>query len=112
MKLALRTGAAIVPCAIVGSEETAVPVARTGWLSSALGMPFLRSPPSRPLATLGVVPLHARWSLRFGAPIGMDGAGPEAASDADRVLGLAERTRASLQEMLDEDVGARRSVFL
>lgn len=112
VKLALRTGASIVPCAIVGSEETAVPVARAGWLSSALGMPFLRSPPSRPLATLGAVPLPARWSLRFGAPIDTAGAGPAAAGDAARVADLADRTRRSLQQILDDEVGRRRSVFL
>jgi 1-acyl-sn-glycerol-3-phosphate acyltransferase len=111
-RLAVRLGATIVPCAIVGSEETALPMARAGWLSSTLGMPFLTSPPPLPFVPLGVLPLPARWSLRFGAPIETASMGSEAAGDATRVLELTEHVRSSLQQLLDEDVVARRSVYL
>jgi hypothetical protein len=37
---------------------------------------------------------------------------PDGADDAARVLDVTERTRASIQQMLDEDVAARRSVYL
>ncbi|OFX21609.1 MAG: hypothetical protein A2V77_09130 [Anaeromyxobacter sp. RBG_16_69_14] len=110
-KLALRTGAPIVPCAVVGSEETSAPFARTGWLADTLGMPFLASAPPLP-GLLGVIPLPSRWSVRFGEPIDTQTAGPGAADDSSRVLELTERARASLQQMLDEDVAARRSVYL
>ncbi len=110
-KLALRTGAPIVPCAIVGSEETSAPFARTGWLADTLGMPFLASAPPLP-GLLGVIPLPSRWSVRFGEPIDTQAAGPGAADDSAHVLELTERARASLQQMLDEDVAARRSVYL
>ena len=110
-KLALRTGAPIVPCAIVGSEETSAPFARSGWLADTLGMPFLASAPPLP-GLLGVIPLPSRWSVRFGEPIDTQAAGPGAAGDSARVLELTERARASLQQMLDEDVAARRSVYL
>jgi 1-acyl-sn-glycerol-3-phosphate acyltransferase len=112
-RIALAAGATIVPCAIVGSEETSVPLARAGWLSEVVGMPFLASPaPALARLPLGALPLPARWSLRFGPPI--EGA-PGVAADAEetsRILDLTERTRAALQQMLDEDVAARRSVYL
>ncbi len=111
-KLALRTGAPIVPCAIVGSEETSAPFARVGWLADALGVPFLAAVPALPLGPLGAIPLPSRWSLRFGDPIDTRAAGPGAADDSAHVLELTERARASLQQMLDEDVAARRSVYL
>ena len=111
-KLALRAGAAIVPCAIVGSEETSTPFARPGWFAEALGLPFLTAAPAMPLAPLELIPLPSRWSLRFGEAIDPHAAGPDGASDPARVLELTERTRASLQQMLDEDVAARRSVYL
>lgn len=111
-KLAFRTGAAVVPCAIVGSEETSAPFARAGWLADALGMPILTGAPALPLAPLGLFPLPSRWSLRFGEPIETRAAGAGAADDPPRVLELTERVRASLQQMLDEDVAARRSVYL
>jgi 1-acyl-sn-glycerol-3-phosphate acyltransferase len=111
-RLALRTGAIVVPCAIVGSEETSAPFARAGWLAERLGMPFLTSTPTQLLAPLGLLPLPSRWSLRFGEPIDTREAGVAAADDPTRVLEFTERTRASLQHMLDEDVAARRSVYL
>ncbi len=111
-KLALRTGAPIVPCAIVGSEETSAPFAREGWLSDRLGLPFPLSAPALPFAPLGLLPLPSRWSIRFGEPLDTRAAGAEAAEDQARVLELTERTRASLQQMLDDDVAARRSVYL
>ncbi len=110
-KLAFRAGATVVPCAIVGSEETSAPFARAGWLADVLGMPFLTAAPPLPLAPLALVPLPSRWTLRFGEPIDAR-EGPAAAEDATRVLELTERCRASLQQMLDEDVAARRSVYL
>ncbi|HET9594643.1 MAG TPA: lysophospholipid acyltransferase family protein [Anaeromyxobacteraceae bacterium] len=110
-KVALRAGAPIVPCAIVGSEETSAPFARPGWLAEWLGVPVLGSATALPLAPLGLVPLPSRWSVRFGAPIPAQG-GPSAADDAARVLELTERTREALQGMLDEDVAARRSIYL
>ena len=60
----------------------------------------------------GFLPLPSRWSLRFGDPIDMGGAGAAAADDAAAVAALTERVRATLQAMLDEEIAARRSVFL
>jgi 1-acyl-sn-glycerol-3-phosphate acyltransferase len=110
-KVALRAGATIVPCAIVGSEEASAPFARPGWLAEWLGIPVLGTATALPLAPLGLLPLPSRWSVRFGAPIPAQG-GAAAAEDASRVLDLTERTRQALQAMLDEDVAARRSIYL
>ena len=111
-RIALRTGAPVVPCAIVGSEETSAPFARAGWLAERIGMPFLATTPSLPLAPLGILPLPSRWSLRFGEPIDTAALGRAAADDAGQVLALTEHTRFALQQMLDEDVAARRTVYL
>ncbi len=111
-KIALRAGAVIVPCAVVGSEETSAPPARAGWLGESLGLPMLAATPLLPLRALGLLPLPARWSLRFGEPIATESLGPGAADDPHAVFDLTERTRAALQQMLDEDVAARRSVYL
>jgi 1-acyl-sn-glycerol-3-phosphate acyltransferase len=112
-RIALAAGATIVPCAIVGSEETSVPLARAGWLSELVGMPFLAAPaPAFARLPLGALPLPARWSLRFGPPIDPREGAPPDADEAARIAELTERTRGSLQRMLDEDVGARRSVYL
>ncbi len=111
VKIALRTGAAIVPCAIVGSEEATLALAQTGWLADRLGVPALSSSLPR-VGAAAALPLPSRWSLRFGAPVALEGLGPDAALDAAVVNALTERVRATLQAMLDESVAARGSVFL
>jgi 1-acyl-sn-glycerol-3-phosphate acyltransferase len=112
VKVALRAGAPIVPCAIVGSEEASAGIARTGWLAERLGVPLLAANPALRLAPAAALPLPSRWTLRFGEPIDVAGLSREAADDPAVVNGLAERARAAIQSMLDEDVASRTSVFL
>ncbi|MFY1827907.1 1-acyl-sn-glycerol-3-phosphate acyltransferase [Myxococcus fulvus] len=102
VKLALRTGAPIVPVAIVGAEETSPMLGRIP--ASFLGLPYLPLMP-------GPLPLPAKWSIRFGEPIAMDGLPPEAADDLGEVGRLTERTREAIQGMLHSLLRERRSVF-
>lgn len=103
VKLALRTGAPIVPVAIVGAEESSPLLARLP--SGFLGLPYL------PLTPLGPLPLPARWFIRFGEPITAEGLPPEAAEDTVQVQRLTERTRDAIHSMLQELLAERRSVF-
>jgi 1-acyl-sn-glycerol-3-phosphate acyltransferase len=112
VKVALRAGAPIVPCAIVGSEEATPAISRTGWLADLLRLPLLATQPSFRLASAGLVPLPSRWSVRCGAPIDLPGASPARAEDSVYVAEAAARTRDAIQAMLDEDVAARRSIYL
>ncbi|OJT21446.1 hypothetical protein BO221_26880 [Archangium sp. Cb G35] len=100
VKLALRTGAPIVPVAIVGAEETVPLFAKLP--AGFLGLPYLPLTPP---------PLPARWTIRFGDPIGMGDLPPEAAEDMSQVQRLTERTRESIQGMLQALLKERRSVF-
>lgn len=101
VKLALRTGAPIVPVAIVGAEETSPLLGRIP--GGFLGFPSL------PLTAPG--PLPAKWTIRFGEPLTMEGLPPEAADDLGEVQRLTERTRESIQAMLQALLRERRSVF-
>ncbi|NOJ93203.1 acyltransferase family protein [Corallococcus coralloides] len=101
VKLALRTGAPIVPVAIVGAEETSPLLGRLP--GGFLGFPSL------PLTAPG--PLPAKWTIRFGEPLTMEGLPPEAADDLGEVQRLTERTRESIQGMLQALLRERRSVF-
>ncbi|XXF75005.1 lysophospholipid acyltransferase family protein [Myxococcaceae bacterium GXIMD 01537] len=101
VKLALRTGAPIVPVAIVGAEETSPLLGRIP--APFLGVPYL------PVTPPG--PLPAKWSIRFGEPIGMEGLSPESADDLGEVTRLTERTRESIQGMIQALLRERRGVF-
>ncbi len=112
-KLALRSGAPIVPCAIVGSEEASPGLSRPGWLAERLGMPLLAASTSLRFGVAGMLPLPSKWSLRFGEPFDVrDRGGAAAADDAGVVNEITERVRATLQAMLDEGLAARSSVYL
>jgi len=101
VKLALRTGAPIIPVAVVGAEETSPLLGRIP--AGFLGVPYV------PLT--GPVPLPAKWFVRFGEPISTEALGPEDADDLAEVQRVTERTRESIQGMLQSLLRERRSVF-
>ena len=109
-RVAARAGVPIVPCAIVGSEEASAPFDRPGWLAEALGLPLLAMTPALPFPPLAWLPLPSRWSIRFGRPVPPPPRG--SADDPEAAAAVADQVRHALQRMLDEDVAARRSVFL
>jgi 1-acyl-sn-glycerol-3-phosphate acyltransferase len=112
VRVALRTGAPIVPCAVVGAEEIHPVIARADWIGRRLGLPFFPITFTFPwLGLLGLVPLPSRWTIEFGPPLETHGYGAEGASDAILVNRLSEQVRESIQNMLDERLARRRSVW-
>ncbi|HEY6099389.1 MAG TPA: lysophospholipid acyltransferase family protein, partial [Anaeromyxobacter sp.] len=112
VKVALRAGAPIVPCAVVGSEEASPAISRTGWLAERLGISLVAGTSALRLGTAALLPLPSRWTLRFGEPIDVRGHGAAEADEPTVVGAIADRVRTSLQAMLDEGIAARTSVFL
>lgn len=113
IKLALRTGAPIIPVAIVGAEEIHPMVAKVTWLAKSIGVPYIPVTPTFPLlGPLGLLPLPSKWHLQIGAPIDFaQRYGPSAVSDRILVNKLAETVRSSIQEMIDELLSQRKSVL-
>lgn len=110
VKLALRTGATIVPVSIVGSEEIHPLLARLP--ARPLGIPFLPVTPTFPwLGAAGLIPLPARWYIDVGTPFDLSGHGPGAAEDDPLVLRITDSVRGTIQAMLDTRLSRRRSIF-
>jgi 1-acyl-sn-glycerol-3-phosphate acyltransferase len=113
VEVALRTGAPIVPVAVVGSEEIYPKLGESKSLARAVGAPFVPITPTFPwLGPLGLIPLPARWRVAFAEPIDLSEYGPEAADDRRVVFDLSERVRETIQQMLYENLAKRGSVFL
>jgi 1-acyl-sn-glycerol-3-phosphate acyltransferase len=114
IKLALRSGAPIVPVAVIGAEEALPMVAKVTWFAKSIGLPYVPVTPTFPLlGPLGLVPLPSKWRLRFGEPIDLGKQyGPEAADDRLLVNRLADAVRAQIQMMVDGTLAERRGVFL
>jgi 1-acyl-sn-glycerol-3-phosphate acyltransferase len=112
VRLALRTGAPIVPCAVVGSEEVHPRIGSMDWVGKPLGLPYVPITPTFPaLGPLGVVPLPSKWWIDFAEPIDVSGHGPEGADDPILVARLSEEVRGTIQRMIDGRLARRRSVW-
>jgi 1-acyl-sn-glycerol-3-phosphate acyltransferase len=113
VELALRTGAPIVPVAVVGSEEIYPKLGESKLIARLTGAPFFPLTPTFPwLGPLGAIPLPSRWRIEFCEPIDVSGYGPDAASDRALVFELSERIRETIQHRVYEQLVKRGSAFL
>jgi 1-acyl-sn-glycerol-3-phosphate acyltransferase len=112
VRLALRTSAPIVPCAVVGAEEIHPVMAKADWIGRPFGLPYFPITPSFPLlGPLGVVPLPTKWSIDFADPISTAEYGAEGAEDPILVNRLSEQVRSIIQRMIDGRLARRRSIW-
>jgi 1-acyl-sn-glycerol-3-phosphate acyltransferase len=112
IRMALHTGAPIIPVAVVGAEETSITLAKVPTLSEVTGVPFLPITLTFPwLGPLGFLPLPTKWSIDFGEPMPTDGYGPDAAKDLVLVSQLSDQVRHTIQEMIHNRLARRRSIF-
>jgi 1-acyl-sn-glycerol-3-phosphate acyltransferase len=101
-ELAIRHGAAVVPVAVVGAEES-WPVIGKLTAFGAFGAPYLPIPASP-------VPLPARYHLRYGPPLRF-AAEPAAAADPGTVAAAAHEARVALEQLLAGARATRGGVF-
>jgi 1-acyl-sn-glycerol-3-phosphate acyltransferase len=112
VQMALRTGAPIIPVAVIGAEETYPMLANAKPVARLLGFPFFPLTPLFPwFGLLGFVPLPSKWTLVFHEPISTAAHAPHGADDPLLVSELSEQVRARIQATIDEKVAARKSVF-
>ncbi|MCC5480101.1 lysophospholipid acyltransferase family protein [Streptomyces sp. NPDC059680] len=109
---ALRQGAPIIPCSIVGAEEIYPMIGNAKTLARVLGFPYFPLTPTFPwLGPLGAVPLPTKWTIQFGQPIPTDGYPAEAAEDPMLMFNLTDQVREQIQHTLYKLLVQRRSVF-
>jgi 1-acyl-sn-glycerol-3-phosphate acyltransferase len=109
---ALKAGAPIVPCSIVGAEEIYPILGNMKTVARLLGLPYLPVTPTFPwLGPLGAVPLPSKWIIEFGEPVPTDGYGLGAADDPMLVFNLTDQVRETIQHTLYRLLMARRSIF-
>lgn len=113
IRLCLRTGTPIVPCAIIGAEETNPLLFRFEQLPRLLGWPYLPVTPTFPLlGPLGLLPAPTKWKIIFGEPLDFDQYGPADANDHVLVGRLSEQVQAAIRDMLARGLAERNGVWL
>lgn len=111
---ALKTGTPIVPCAIVGAEETYPILGNMPSVARLLGLPYAPITPTWPLlGLLGLIPLPSKWLIEFCPPVTFDemGAGSAVAEDPMTMFDLTDLVRQTIQQALYSLLVQRRSVF-
>ena len=109
---ALRTGTPIVPCAIVGSEETYPIIGNMPAVARLLGLPYAPITPTWPLlGPLGIIPLPSKWLIEFGTPVATAEYGRGAADDPMLVFDLTDQVRQTIQQTLYQLLVQRQSAF-
>lgn len=102
VRMAIRTGAPIIPTLIIGAEETHINLKEIKFASFLRGVVL-------PLP-LNIIPLPAKWHIRFLKPIELPYK-PKAADDRKLVQEISEEIHEQIQSSLSKEVRRRSSVF-
>lgn len=110
IRVALETGAPVIPVGIVGAEETHPILFK--WRRPTLGAPFVPVTPTFPwLGPLGALPLPSKWVIRIGEPIALTHLGSDAAADELLLSRLTEELRMEIQGLVAAALDERESVW-
>jgi 1-acyl-sn-glycerol-3-phosphate acyltransferase len=111
-RIALATGAPIIPTAVVGAEEIYVSLGSSNLLAKFARTPYffisLRFPW---LGLLGLIPYPTKWTIDFGEPIETEAYGSEAATEPAVVQKLTKQTRDAVNELLVKRLMNRKSIL-
>ncbi len=105
MRLALETGAPIVPVAVIGAEEQA-PALNVRPLAKLLGTPSFPVVPYPPF--VAPLPLPVKYRLYFGEPMKFTG---DPDDDDDQLDDKVKQVKNRIQGMIHQGLRAREHVF-
>lgn len=111
-RMAIRTQAPIIPCAVVGAEEIHPTFRRMHLIEKALHLPIVPITPTFPwLGILGTIPLPSKWKIHFCEPVPTNRYKPEDANNFLVVSKVSNQVRNSIQKKIHELLAERGSVF-
>jgi 1-acyl-sn-glycerol-3-phosphate acyltransferase len=111
IRMALKTGAPIIPVSVVGAEETYISLTKVPSVAKMIGFPYFPISPTFPWTGLfGFVPIPTKWYIDFGEPIPMD-YGPQAVNNLMLTSQLTDQVRNVVQEMIYSRLSQRRSIL-
>lgn len=102
VRMAIKTQSPIVPCLIIGAEETHINLSKLRFTK------FLRGT-VLPLP-LNFIPLPAKWKIKFLPPIYLPYK-PNTANDRDLMRELANDIQEQIQDSLNDELQKRKRLF-
>lgn len=103
VRMAMLTGAPIIPTIVIGAEETHINLAALK-LTKYLRGQIIPIP-------LNVLPLPAKWKIRFLEPVHFAGYTEEDTHNHDLVHKLAAEVQAKMQSAINEELKHRKWIF-
>jgi len=104
MRLALESGAPIVPIAVVGAEEQAPALFDLKPLARLLSFPAFPITP-----TILPLPLPARYHIHFGAPMRFQGSPDE---EDQELEGKVRQVQDAVRGLVERGLAQRKSIYL
>ena len=112
IRAAVENRVPLVPVGIVGAEEAHPILFKAHAPARALGLPFLPVTPTFPwLGPAGLVPFPTKWVVKVGEPIPLDDLEVGALDDELLVSRLTEELRGCIQDLVDDALDLRESVW-
>jgi 1-acyl-sn-glycerol-3-phosphate acyltransferase len=112
VRIALRTGAPMIPVSVVGAEETYYTLVDGAWGEKIFGYPVPPVTPTWPwLGLLGLIPLPTKWYIDYGKPISMENYSPEQADNQYLISQINDQMRNTIQNMLYQRLAQRQNIF-
>jgi 1-acyl-sn-glycerol-3-phosphate acyltransferase len=112
VKMALNTYAPMIPVSVVGAEETYISIYKSNSIAKILGFPFFPISLRFPwLGLLGIIPFPTKWYIDIGEPISTEEFGPDDAKNLVLVSQLSDQVRNVVQQMINNRLVQRKSVF-
>jgi 1-acyl-sn-glycerol-3-phosphate acyltransferase len=102
--MALRSGAPVIPCTIVGAEES-------HWNLGSVKLPLMKGGLRVPLP-LNLFPLPAKWRIRFRKPVRFEEPGLRGADKKRWVDARTKEMQARMQRLLLLEKRQRGGPFL
>jgi len=112
VELSIENRAPIVPAGVIGGEEQAPILYNSEWLGKKLkttAFPITLTWPW--LGPLGLWPLPTKYYIYYGKPLRFWEEDPEALSKPEVIRDMAGRVRAAVQNLLEEGLARRPSIF-
>jgi 1-acyl-sn-glycerol-3-phosphate acyltransferase len=113
VELSLTHRAPIVPTAVIGGEEQSPMLYDIKPLARLLGFPYFPITPFFPwLGPLGIAPMPVKYHIYYGEPIRFyEDYPPETVDDIETTRMLASKVQLIVQDMVNEGLAQRKSVF-
>jgi len=110
VRLALASGAPLIPVGIVGAEEVHPLMAKIKGPARRVGLPFVPVTPTFPLlGLLGLLPLPSKWVMWIGEPVSLEHL--EADADPLAIAREDEAVRSRIDELVKRALARRESIW-